>query len=339
MKKALITGITGQDGSYLTEYLLERDYQVHGILRRSSVFTTQRIDHLLNHPRLVLHHGDLNDSSNISHLVGSIRPLEIYHLAAQSHVGVSFEVPEYTGDVTGLGTLRLLNAIRSVSPDSKLYNASTSEMFGGIPGTAPQNEQTNFHPRSPYGAAKLYAHWLSMNYREAFGVFTSNGILFNHESPRRGETFVTRKITMGVAKWRSNNSHVIKLGNLDAIRDWGFAGEYIEAMHLMLQKDQPGDYVIATGRGSTVREFVEKSFGCIGVEIDWEGTGLTEVGLHAKTKKKLVEVDSKYFRPSEVEILIGDASFAEIDLNWRAKIQLDELCSMMVKSDIQLSNR
>jgi GDPmannose 4,6-dehydratase len=339
LKKALITGITGQDGSYLTEYLLERDYQVHGILRRSSVFTTQRIDHLLNHPRLVLHHGDLNDSSNISHLVGSIRPLEIYHLAAQSHVGVSFEVPEYTGDVTGLGTLRLLNAIRSVSPDSKLYNASTSEMFGGIPGTAPQNEQTNFHPRSPYGAAKLYAHWLSMNYREAFGVFTSNGILFNHESPRRGETFVTRKITMGVAKWRSNNSHVIKLGNLDAIRDWGFAGEYIEAMHLMLQKDQPGDYVIATGRGSTVREFVEKSFGCIGVEIDWEGTGLTEVGLHAKTKKKLVEVDSKYFRPSEVEILIGDASFAEIDLNWRAKIQLDELCSMMVKSDIQLSNR
>ena len=335
----MITGITGQDGSYLTEYLLERDYQVHGILRRSSVFTTQRIDHLLNHPRLVLHHGDLNDSSNISHLVGSIRPLEIYHLAAQSHVGVSFEVPEYTGDVTGLGTLRLLNAIRSVSPDSKLYNASTSEMFGGIPGTAPQNEQTNFHPRSPYGAAKLYAHWLSMNYREAFGVFTSNGILFNHESPRRGETFVTRKITMGVAKWRSNNSHVIKLGNLDAIRDWGFAGEYIEAMHLMLQKDQPGDYVIATGRGSTVREFVEKSFGCIGVEIDWEGTGLTEVGLHAKTKKKLVEVDSKYFRPSEVEILIGDASFAEIDLNWRAKIQLDELCSMMVKSDIQLSNR
>jgi GDPmannose 4,6-dehydratase len=339
LKKALITGITGQDGSYLTEYLLERDYQVHGILRRSSVFTTQRIDHLLNHPRLVLHHGDLNDSSNISHLVGSIRPLEIYHLAAQSHVGVSFEVPEYTGDVTGLGTLRLLNAIRSVSPDSKLYNASTSEMFGGIPGTAPQNEQTNFHPRSPYGAAKLYAHWLSKNYREAFGVFTSNGILFNHESPRRGETFVTRKITMGVAKWRSNNSHVIKLGNLDAIRDWGFAGEYIEAMHLMLQKDQPGDYVIATGRGSTVREFVEKSFGCIGVEIDWEGTGLTEVGLHAKTKKKLVEVDSKYFRPSEVEILIGDASFAEIDLNWRAKIQLDELCSMMVKSDIQLSNQ
>ena len=335
----MITGITGQDGSYLTEYLLERDYQVHGILRRSSVFTTQRIDHLLNHPRLVLHHGDLNDSSNISHLVGSIRPLEIYHLAAQSHVGVSFEVPEYTGDVTGLGTLRLLNAIRSVSPDSKLYNASTSEMFGGIPGTAPQNEQTNFHPRSPYGAAKLYAHWLSKNYREAFGVFTSNGILFNHESPRRGETFVTRKITMGVAKWRSNNSHVIKLGNLDAIRDWGFAGEYIEAMHLMLQKDQPGDYVIATGRGSTVREFVEKSFGCIGVEIDWEGTGLTEVGLHAKTKKKLVEVDSKYFRPSEVEILIGDASFAEIDLNWRAKIQLDELCSMMVKSDIQLSNQ
>lgn len=338
MKKALITGITGQDGSYLAEYLLERDYQVHGILRRSSVFTSQRIDHLLSNPRLILHHGDLNDSSNISSLVGSIRPIEIYHLAAQSHVGVSFEVPEYTGDVTGLGTLRLLNAIRSVSPDSKLYNASTSEMFGGIPGTAPQNENTIFHPRSPYGAAKLYAHWLAKNYWEAFGVFASNGILFNHESPRRGETFVTRKISKAVAKWKNDNTHILKLGNLDAIRDWGFAGEYIEAMHQMLQKEEPNDYVIATGKGSTVREFVEKSFGCIDVKVVWAHDGVSEIGLNAITGDKLVEVDPRYFRPSEVDVLIGDASLAKRELGWEARTTLDELCAMMVKSDIEHFN-
>ncbi len=334
MKKALITGITGQDGSYLTEYLLDKGYEVHGIVRRSSVFTTQRIDHLIDNPRLSLHHGDLNDSSNILSVIAKIRPAEVYHLAAQSHVGVSFDVPEYTGDVSGLGTLRLLNAIKSVSPDSRLYNASTSEMFGGIPGTSPQNEETIFQPRSPYGAAKLYAHWLTKNYREAFGIFASNGILFNHESPRRGETFVTRKITRGVAKWRLDNSHVIKLGNLNAIRDWGFAGDYVEAMHMMLQSDVPDDYVIATGQGYTVRDFVEKSFMCIGVKVEWLNSGVEEIGKHSQTGATLVTIDPRYFRPSEVEELIGNASKARAALAWKPTVDLNSLCEMMVRNDI-----
>jgi GDPmannose 4,6-dehydratase len=334
-KVALITGVTGQDGSYLSEYLLGIGYEVHGVIRRSSVFTTQRIDHLMPNQNFKLHHGDLNDSSNLSNLVSTIQPDEIYHLGAQSHVGVSFEVPEYTGDVSGLGTIRLLNAIKSLSPDSKLYNASTSEMFGGLPGTTPQNEFTAFHPRSPYGAAKLYAHWISINYRESFNLFVSNGILFNHESPRRGETFVTRKITRHVAAWANGAKIPLRLGNLDAIRDWGFAGEYVEAMHLMLQQENPSDFVIATGHGSTVRDFVEIAFKCVNIDLVWEGQELSEIGIDKTTGETLVVVDPRYFRPSEVDILIGDASKARDLLGWTAKVGLEELCQMMVQNDLK----
>jgi len=334
VKKALITGITGQDGSYLAEYLLDLGYEVHGLMRRVSVFTTHRIDHLLENPKLHLYHGDLNDSSNISNIVRSITPAEIYHLAAQSHVGVSFEVPEYTGDVTGLGTIRLLNAIKSLSPESRLYNASTSELFGGVPGTAPQNENTPFHPRSPYGAAKLYAHWLTQNYRESFDIFAVNGILFNHESPRRGLTFVTKKITRAVAASANGRSAPLVLGNLDAIRDWGFAGEYVKAMHLMLQQESPEDFVIATGRGATVREFVSLAYTNIGVSIEWIGTGVNEIGIDQKSGDVLVTVDSRYLRPSEVHELIGDSSKARNQLKWEAKISLEDLCAMMVHYDL-----
>jgi GDPmannose 4,6-dehydratase len=334
-KVALITGVTGQDGSYLSEYLLDIGYEVHGVIRRSSVFTTQRIDHLMPNQNFKLHHGDLNDSSNLSNLVSTIQPDEIYHLGAQSHVGVSFEVPEYTGDVSGLGTIRLLNAIKSLSPESKLYNASTSEMFGGFPGTTPQNELTAFHPRSPYGAAKLYAHWISINYRESFDLFVSNGILFNHESPRRGETFVTRKITRHVAAWAGGIKTPLRLGNLDAIRDWGFAGEYVQAMHLMLQQENPSDFVIATGQGSTVRSFVEIAFRCVSIDLEWEGQGLSEIGIDKATGETLVVIDPRYFRPSEVDILIGDASKAHNILGWTAKVGLQELCQMMVRNDLK----
>lgn len=333
-KVALITGVNGQDGSYLSEYLLGIGYEVHGIVRRSSVFTTQRIDHLIANQNFMLHHGDLNDSSNLSNLISRIKPHEVYHLGAQSHVGVSFEVPEYTGDVSGLGTIRLLNAIKSLSPESKLYNASTSEMFGGLAGTTPQNELTPFHPRSPYGAAKLYAHWISINYRESFNLFVSNGILFNHESPRRGETFVTRKITRHVATWNAGTKTPLRLGNLDSIRDWGFAGEYVQAMHLMLQQDSPDDFVIATGHGSTVRNFVEIAFNCVNVDLEWEGEGLSEIGINRITGENLVIIDPRYFRPSEVDILIGDASKARSELGWEAKVGLEELCQMMVEHDL-----
>jgi len=335
LQKALITGITGQDGSYLSEHLLDLGYEVHGIIRRSSVFTTKRIDHLMENPSLHLHHGDLNDSSNLSNLISKVTPHEIYHLGAQSHVGVSFEVPEYTGDVSGLGTIRLLNAIKSLSPDSKLYNASTSEMFGGIPGSSPQNELTSFHPRSPYGAAKLYAHWITINYRESFGLFASNGILFNHESPRRGETFVTRKITRHVAAWKYGNKTPLRLGNLDAIRDWGFAGEYVQAMHLMLQHDKADDFVIATGRGATVRNFVETAYKCVNADIEWRGEGLDEIGINRVSGETLVVIDSRYFRPSEVDVLIGDASKARRELGWKAETGLEELCQMMVENDLK----
>ena len=271
MKKALVTGITGQDGSYLTELLIQDGYEVHGVMRRASVFTTERIEHLLDNPKLVLHHGDLNDSSNLTSLVSSILPDEIYHLGAQSHVGVSFEVPEYTGDVVGLGTLRLLNAIKSSGKQIKFYNAATSEMFGGLPETAPQSEATPFHPKSPYGAAKLYSFWLAVNYREAFGLFASNGILFNHESPRRGQTFVTRKISLAAARISKTNEGELVLGNLDAVRDWGFAGDYVKAMRAMLSQDSPDDFVIATGRSATVREFASMAFLCAGIELSWQG--------------------------------------------------------------------
>jgi GDPmannose 4,6-dehydratase len=335
MKRALITGITGQDGSYLTELLLEKGYEVHGIIRRASVFTSQRIDHLLNNKSLVLHHGDLNDSSNLFSLVNKIGPEEVYHLGAQSHVAVSFEVPEYTGDVSGLGTLRLLNAIKSLDRGIKFYNAATSEMFGGLPGTAPQNETTPFHPRSPYGAAKLYSYWLTVNYRESFDLFASNGILFNHESPRRGETFVTRKITRAVADYHFDKDTKLSLGNLDAIRDWGFAGDFVEAMWLMLQKDKAADYVIATGRECTVREFVVMAFKAAGIDIEWQGIGLNEVGVDSRNGNEVVSIDSKYFRPAEVEYLLGDSSKARQELNWEPKTKLEQLVQMMVSSDIE----
>jgi len=334
MKKALITGISGQDGSYLAELLLAKGYIVHGMLRRSSVFTTERIDHLFQNPYLKLHHGDLNDSSNILGLIREINPDEIYHLGAQSHVGVSFEVPEYTGDVSGLGTLRILNALKLLNTEIKLYNASTSEMFGGLPGTQPQNETTIFHPRSPYGVAKLYAHWLAINYREAFDLNISNGILFNHESPRRGKTFVTRKVTLGVSKQYAGGHESIKLGNLEAVRDWGFAGDYVKAMWMMLQQDKGDDFVIATGVACTVREFVQKAYSVIGMEIEWRGSGSSEVGINPQTNQTLVEVDPRYYRPSEVEVLVGDFSKAERILGWRPETSLDSLISNMVESDL-----
>ncbi len=334
MKKALITGITGQDGSYLAEQLIEDGYEVHGIMRRSSVFTTQRIEHLLDNSKLVLHHGDLNDSSNLTNLVSSTLPDEIYHLGAQSHVGVSFEVPEYTGDVVGLGTLRLLNAIKSVGKEVKFYNAATSEMFGGLPQTAPQSEVTPFHPRSPYGAAKLYSYWLTVNYREAFGLYASNGILFNHESPRRGETFVTRKITMAAARISKYKSGELVLGNLDAVRDWGFAGDYVKAMRLMLSQSSPNDFVIATGRSATVRDFASMAFSCAGIDLDWQGSGLEEAAYDSKTGKALVRVSEKYYRPSEVDVLIGDSSKAQTELGWRPEVDLESLVKLMVESDL-----
>ena len=335
MKTAFITGITGQDGSYLAELLLEKEYSVHGLLRRSSVFTTERIDHIFENKNLHLHHGDLNDSSNLFSLVNKIKPDEIYHLGAQSHVGVSFEVPEYTGDVSGLGTLRLLNAIKSLDNEIKFYNAGTSEMFGGLPHTVPQNEETPFHPKSPYGAAKLYSYWLTVNYRESFKMFCSNGILFNHESPRRGKTFVTRKITLGVAKYKKTGESIISLGNLDAIRDWGFAGDYVQAMWKMLQKDQPNDYVIATGHGCSVRDFATLAFAAAGIEIEWVGSQLNEKAIDKQTGRVVIIIDPKYYRPAEVEYLLGDSTKARNELKWIPDTNLEKLVEMMVLSDLE----
>lgn len=336
-KRALLTGITGQDGSYLTEYLLTMNYEVHGVMRRSSTFTTERIDHLINDPRVKLHLGDLNDSSNIHRLVDEVRPQEIYHLGAQSHVGVSFEVPEYTGDVSGLGTLRILNAVKSIDPEIKFYNAATSEMFGGIPGSQPQNEKTNFHPRSPYGAAKLYAFWLCVNYREAFNLFIANGILFNHESPRRGGTFVTKKISASVAKYIKDQDFVLSLGNLDSVRDWGFAGDYVKAMHSMLQLSQADDFVVATGVGTTVRQFVEMAYEVVDVKIKWEGEGVKEVGVNSLNGQTVIKVDPRLYRPSEVDVLIGDYSKAKSQLGWTPQTNVSELAKMMVESELKNS--
>ena len=290
MKKAFITGITGQDGSYLAELLLEKEYEVHAILRRSSVSTTQRIDHILDHQNLFTYYGDLTDSSNLHRLLSEIRPDEVYNLGAQSHVAVSFEIPEYTADVVGVGSVRLLDAIRSAKLDCRYYQASTSELFGGIPGTEPQNEQTPFYPKSPYGAAKLYSYWVTVNYRESYDLFACNGILFNHESPRRGETFVTKKITQAVARIYKGKQAVLELGNLNAKRDWGHAKDYVYAQWLMLQQDEPKDYVIASGETHTVREFVELAFNEIGVNIEWQGKGINEKGIDKNTKKILVRV-------------------------------------------------
>ena len=295
MKKALITGITGQDGSYFTELLLSKGYEVHGIVRRHSTSCTERIDHLLvdksNAERLLLHYGDLTDSSNLHRLIMEIQPDEVYNLAAQSHVAVSFEVPEYTAEATGVGTVKLLEAIRQSGLPIKFYQASTLELFGGIPGTAPQSETTPFYPKSPYGAAKLYSFWITKNYRESYGMFACNGILFNHESPRRGETFVTHKITLAVGKIMAGKQEELSLGNLDAKRDWGFAGDYVEGMWRMLQQDKADDYVLATNETHTVREFVELAFKEVGVEIEWKGNGVEEKGYCQKTGKLLVDVD------------------------------------------------
>ena len=337
MKKALITGITGQDGSYLTELLLEKGYEVHGIIRRHSTPCTARIDHLLSDVRydgrLFLHYGDLTDSSNAHTLIREIRPDEAYNLAAQSHVAVSFEVPEYTAEATGVGTLRLLEAVRQSGLPIRFYQASTSELFGGLPDTAPQSEATPFYPKSPYGAAKLYSFWITKNYRESYGMFAVNGILFNHESPRRGETFVTRKITLAVARILAGKQEKLSLGNLDAKRDWGFAGDYVEGMWRMLQQDTPDDYVLATNETHTVREFAERSFRETGIEIAWRGSGVHEKGYDAKTGRLLVEVDPRFFRPAEVELLWGNPSKAERELGWRRKVSFSELVRMMVQAD------
>jgi GDPmannose 4,6-dehydratase len=334
-KVAFITGITGQDGSYLAELLLKKGYQVHATLRRNSTFTSSRIDKIFDDENLFTYHGDLCDSSNINRLLSKIEPFEIYNLGAQSHVGVSFEVPEYTAETTGLGTIRLLDAIKDFNINTKFYQASTSELFGGIPETAPQNEETPFYPKSPYGAAKLYSYWITVNYREAYNLHASNGILFNHESPRRGETFVTKKITKAVANIKKGKQDCISLGNLDAKRDWGHARDYVEAMWLMLQMPEPEDYVIATGETYTVREFVEQAFRVVDILVEWHGSGVNEVGIDSKTGKVLVKIDAKYFRPTEVELLWGDPSLAERKLNWTRKYSFLQLVTEMVEYDLK----
>lgn len=338
MKKALITGITGQDGSYLAELLLSKGYEVHGIIRRSSSFNTKRIDHIYKDPhaknvKLFLHYGDLTDSSNLQRLINKIKPEEIYNLGAQSHVQVSFEVPEYTVSVDGIGTLRLLEAIRALGSSIKFYQASTSELYGLVQ-EVPQKETTPFYPRSPYAVAKLYAYWIVVNYREAYNLFACNGILFNHESPRRGKTFVTRKITRAAASIAEGLQETLYLGNLNAKRDWGYAADFVEGMWLMLQQDKPEDFVLATGKTSTVRAFTELSFKAVGIDIVWEGKGVNEKGIDKKTGKVVIEIDSKYFRPTEVDLLIGDASKAKKLLNWESKTTLEQLVEMMIKHDL-----
>ena len=334
MKKAFITGVTGQDGSYLAELLLEKGYEVHAILRRSSVFTTQRVDGFIDHERFKTYHGDLTDSSNLHTLLSKIEPDEIYNLGAQSHVAVSFEVPEYTAEVDALGTIRLLNAIKDLGIKPRFYQASTSELFGGLPETAPQSEATPFYPKSPYGAAKLYAYWVTVNYRESYGLHGSNGILFNHESPRRGQTFVTKKITQAVARIHQGRQDLLTLGNMDAKRDWGYARDYVEAMWLMMQQERPDDYVIATGETWTVRQFVDMSFDEIGVKLDWVGTGVDEKGIDRATGKVRVAIDPRYFRPAEVDLLWGNPAKAREKLGWVAKTPLRELVRKMVQYDL-----
>ena len=370
-KKALITGITGQDGSYLAEFLLEKGYEIHGLIRRSSTFNTDRIDHIYKDPhdpnsKLFLHYGDITDSGQLTNLIYNIQPDEIYHLASQSHVRVSFDMPEFTGDVTAIGTTRLLEAIRRSGIKTKFYQASSSEMFGDAP--APQNEETPFKPRSPYAAAKVYAYWMVRNYREGYGMFACNGILFNHESPRRGETFVTKKITKALARIKLGLQDKLYLGNLEAKRDWGYAPDFVEAMWLMLQQDKSDDYVIATGETHSVREFVNLAFNYAGIELEWVGSGPEEKGIvgsidskkyavgsmqinqekeylvhtaysvvnqHLKVGKVMIEIDPRYFRPLEVEFLQGDASKARKKLNWEPKVRFKELVKIMVDSDIK----
>ena len=337
-KKALITGITGQDGSYLAELLLAKGYEVHGIIRRSSSFNTSRLEHIYQDPhvpdqRLMLHYGDLTDSSNLSRLVERIQPVEIYNLGAQSHVAVSFQVPEYTAQVDGLGTLRLLDAIKETGVETRFYQASTSELYGKVQ-EMPQSETTPFYPRSPYACAKLYGYWLVINYREAYGIYACNGILFNHESPRRGQTFVTRKITRAVAAIKHGLQDRLYLGNLSAKRDWGYAPEYVAAMHLMLQQDEPDDFVIATGETRTVREFCARAFARVGLPLRWEGEGVEERGL-AEDGRVLVDVDPRYFRPTEVDVLLGDPSKAAAKLGWRPEVTFQRLVDIMVDADVE----
>ncbi len=340
MKKALITGITGQDGSYLAELLLEKGYEVHGIIRRASTFNTKRIDHLYQDPhgenvRLFLHYGDLTDTSNLNRLLEKIQPDEIYNLGAQSHVGVSFNSPEYTAEATGVSTLRILDAIRETGIKTKFYQASTSELFGGLPDTAPQSEKTPFYPKSPYGVAKLYSYWITVNYRESYDIFACNGILFNHESPRRGETFVTRKITRAAAAIHLGQQDKLYLGNLDAKRDWGHAKDYVEGMWRMLQQDTPQDYVLSMNETHTVREFVELAFAELGYTIEWQGEGVNEKGIDKATGKVLVEVDPRYFRPAEVELLWGDSTKARTELGWKPSYSFMDLVKEMVQSDLE----
>ncbi|KXS43219.1 MAG: GDP-mannose 4,6-dehydratase [Candidatus Frackibacter sp. T328-2] len=339
MKKALITGITGQDGSYLAEFLLDKGYEVHGIIRRASTFNTQRIDHIYQDPheedvKLHLHYGDMTDSSNLSRLVEKINPDEIYNLAAQSHVAVSFDMPEYTTDVDATGTLRLLDAIKESEIKTRFYQASTSELYGKVQ-EVPQTEETPFYPRSPYAVAKLYAYWIVKNYREAYDMHAVNGILFNHESPRRGKRFVTRKITRAAARIAKGNQDKLYLGNLNAKRDWGYAKDYVRMMWMMLQQDKPEDYVVATGETHTVREFAELAFKHTGVDLEWEGEGVGEKGIDKDTGKVLVEVDPKYFRPTEVDLLIGDPSKAKEELGWEPEVTFEELIKIMVESDLE----
>ena len=330
MKKALITGITGQDGSYLAELLLEKGYEVHGMIRRSSTFNTSR----LNDSRLFLHYGDLSDSSSINHIIEKVRPDEVYHLGAQSHVKVSFDMPEYTADITGLGTLRILDAIRRTGLKTKFYQASSSEMFGKVrPEHLPITENTPFHPRSPYGCAKVYAYWITKNYRESYGMFTVNGILFNHESPRRGETFVTRKITRGLARIKLGKEEKLYLGNLDAKRDWGHAEDFVRGMWLMLQHDTPDDYILSTNESHSVREFAEVAAKHIGIDLQWKGSGIDEKGIDKKTGKIIIEISPEFFRPAEVDVLLGDYSKAKKILGWQPETTFIKLAEQMAQAD------
>ncbi len=360
MKRALITGVTGQDGAYLAEFLLSKGYEVHGIKRRASSFNTRRVDHLYRDPhetdvRFSMHYGDLTDATNLIRIVQEVRPDEIYNLAAQSHVQVSFETPEYTANSDALGTLRILEAIRilGLEGNTRFYQASTSEMYGKVQ-EIPQKESTPFYPRSPYGAAKVYAYWITVNYREAYRMFACNGILFNHESPVRGETFVTRKITRAVARIRLGLQDVLYLGNLNSQRDWGYAGDYVEAMWLMLQQQTPEDFVIATGKAHSVREFVEKAFETIGIHLVWKNSGIEEIGVidsvsltdNCPSLKKppesgqaVVSIDPRYFRPAEVDFLLGDPTKAQTILGWRSKIDFDELIRIMVEKDMMEARR
>ena len=340
MKRAFITGITGQDGSYLTELLLDKGYEVHGLIRRASTFNTNRIDHLYQDSHikgvsLFLHYGDLTDASNLSRLFEKIQPDEIYNLGAQSHVRVSFDVPEYSADTDALGVLRILDAVRETCPKARFYQASTSELYGKVQ-EVPQTEKTPFYPRSPYAVAKQYGFWITKNYRESYGLHASNGILFNHESPRRGETFVTRKITMAVARIIRNMQDCLYMGNIDALRDWGYAKDYVRMMWMMLQQPEADDYVVATGEMHTVREFIERSFGLVEHPIEWKGKGVNEIGIDTTTSKIVVRIDPRYFRPAEVEQLLGNPAKAKTKLGWVPEVKFEQLVKIMVEGDIRL---